>query len=107
MLIIQGLNISITADCNLYSYKAPLCNVGLASYNSLITQAVNHVGGKIALFALCLQPVIGDGASSVQKSPQKPQELRSVSWNLVFYSSFSGNIDLWQLRMYDIQSTNL
>lgn len=78
MLIIQGLNISIRAGCNLYSYKAPLCNVGLASYNRLMTQTVNHVGGKIALFGLCLQPVTGGSASSVQKSPQKPQELRSV-----------------------------
>lgn len=78
MLIIQGLNILIRADCNLYSYKAPLCNVGLASYNRLMTQTVNHVGGKFALFGLCLQPVIGDGASSVQKSPKKPQEMHSV-----------------------------
>lgn len=78
MLIIQGLNISIRADCNLYSYKALLCNVGLASYNRLMTQTVNHVEGKITLFGLCLQPVTADGASSVQRSPQKPQELRSV-----------------------------
>lgn len=78
MLIIQGLNISIRPDCNLYSYKAPLCNVGLASYNRLMTQTVNHVGVKNDLFGLCLQTVTVDGASSVQKSPQKPQELLSV-----------------------------